>query len=258
MGRNTRMAIRTFLSGIALLLVLLSAAPLCARSKKEADAKITIIDSGTFDIMVSGRKVGTESFTIKQLPDVNVAASEIRIDEAGNKAQQTSEFRLTSAGELRRYEWHEIAPGKGEIVLEPQDEFLVEHITPGDKERDKKIDQSFLMSASTLVLDDFFFSQREILAWRYLASTCKVEEGQNRCLKQKSQFGIIIPRQHVSSMVSVEYVSHETIALHGQPVESNHFRLSSEDAADWELWLDNSQKLVRILIPMMNTEVVRE
>jgi hypothetical protein len=38
----------------------------------------------------------------------------------------------------------------------------------------------------------------------------------------------------------------------------SHFRLTAEDADDWDLWLDSNQKLVRILIPSSHTEVVRE
>ena len=119
-----------------------------------------MVDSGTFSILIDGRKVGTETFTIRQSAESSIASSEIKIDDGTSKARQTSEFRISPKGELQRYEWHELAPEKSEIVVEPQEEFLVEHIT---SEKDKKFDQPFLVPATTLVLDDFFFSHREIL-----------------------------------------------------------------------------------------------
>ncbi len=218
-------------------------------------AQGTTVDAGTFSILIGGRKVGSETFTIKQSAEASVASSEIRIDDGNTKARQTSEYRLSRKGELLRYEWHELAPEKNEIVVEPQDEFLVEHIT---NEKDKKFDQPFLMPATTLVLDDFFFSQREILTWRYLASICKAVNGVTQCASQKSQFGVIVPRQHTSIVVAIEYIGRERAPLHGSEAEVNHYRITSEETADWDLWFDSHQKLVRILIPATKTEVVRD
>jgi hypothetical protein len=235
------------------LLALALAAPLCARSKTEQAA--TTVDSGTFSILIGGRKVGAETFSIQQSPTVSIARSEIKIDDGGSKARQTSELRLTPKGELQRYEWHELSPEKSEIVVEPQEDFLVERIT---SEKDKKFEQPFLVPPTTLVLDDFFFSHWEILTWRYLATICKAVNGATQCLPQKSQFGVIVPRQHASVVVSIEFVGRERLPVHGSETELSHYRITSEDAADWDLWFDGNQKLVRILIPATKTEVVRD
>lgn len=250
MGQRT--AVKSF-AGLLLVLAL-AVAPASARSKG-TEQKAKLVDSGTFTIQIAGRKVGTETFTIKQLPDVNIAASEIKIEDNTGKARQSCELRLTSKGELQHYEWHELSPGKGEIVVEPKDDFIVEHIS-GDK--DKKFEQPFLLPPTTPILDDFFFSQREILLWRYLASICRPVNGVNRCSSQKTQFGVIIPRQHLSSVVVMEYIGRESVPIHGAEQDLSHFRISSEDFDPWDLWVDSNQKLVRILIPSTNTEVVRE
>lgn len=252
MGQRTRLAINIFRTGLLVFLALCLSAPVQARSKP---AESGVVDSGTFSILISGRKVGSESFTVRQLADVSIASAEIRIEEGENKSHQTSEVRLSPSGELRRYEWHEVAPGKAEVVVEPQEGFLIEHMM-GDK--GKKVDQPFMMPTSTMVLDDFFFSQREILAWRYLASICKPVNGETQCAQQKSRFGVIIPHQHTSAVVAIEYIGRENVSLQGTQLQLEHFRLSSEDTADWELFLDSRQRLVRILIPAMNTEVVRD
>jgi hypothetical protein len=235
------------------LLALALAAPLYAREK--TDQAATTVDSGTFSILIGGRKVGAETFSIKQSASVSIAKSEIKIDDGGSKARQTSELRLSPKGELQRYEWHELSPGKSEIVVEPQEEFFVEHIT---SENDKKFEQLLLVPPTTLVLDDFFFSHWEILTWRYLASICKAVNGATQCSPQKSQFGVIVPRQHASIVVSIEFIGRDRMSIHGSETELSHYRISSEEAADWDLWLDGNQKLVRILIPATKTEVVRD
>jgi hypothetical protein len=259
MGQRTRAAIRAvrirlFGLGLLLILTLAASSPASARSKG-AEQGSKVVDSGTFSILIDGRKVGTETFSIRQLPDVSIASSEIKIDDGTHKARQTSEFRLTPHGELQRYEWRELAPGKSEIVVESKDEFLVEHIT---SEKDKKFEQPFLLPASTLILDDFFFSHREILIWRYLASICKPVNGVTQCASQKSQFGVIVPRQHASSVISIEYVGRDSVPFHGGQPELSHFRLTSDDFDVWDLWLDDNKKLVRILIASTKTEVVRD
>ena len=246
---------RFVLLNLLLILQLGAVSPLCAREKPkkpERPGPGTVVDAGTFTILVGGRRVGSETFSIRQSDQGSVASSEIRIEEASGGARQTSELRLGPGGQLRRYEWRALAPEKAEIVVEPKDEFLLERIT----ERDKRLEQPFLMPSSSSVLDDFFFSQREILLWRYLATVCKPVSGQLQCASQKTQFGAIVPRQRASSMVSVQFVGRDQLTLHGQTLELSHFRLTDTD--DWDLWLDASQKLVRILIPSLQTEVLRE
>jgi hypothetical protein len=239
------------LSLLLLALALAAPSPVCARPKAQG----TTVDSGIFSILIDGRKVGTETFTIKQSSEASIASSEIKIDDGGSKARQTSEYRIGPKGELQHYEWHELTPERSEIVVEPQDEFLVEHIT---NEKDKKFDQPFLLPVTTLVLDDFFFSQREIFTWRYLASICKPVNGVTQCASQKSQFGVIVPREHTSIVVSIEYIGREHIPIHGNELELSHYRITSDETADWDLWFDSNQKLVRILIPATKTEVVRD
>jgi hypothetical protein len=252
MNQRTRAAISWLSLG---LLGLALGAPSQVYGRPKMKPGETTVDSGTFSILIDGRKVGTETFTIKQSSAASIASSEIKIDDGSSQARQTSEFRFSPKGELQHYEWHELTPEKSEIIVEPEDEFLIEHIT---SEKEKKFDQPFLMPTTTLVLDDFFFSHREILIWRYLASICKAVNGVNQCTPQKSQFGVIVPRQHTSMAVSIEYLGCEHAPIHGKELELSHYRITSDESADWDLWFDGNQKLVRILIPAIKTEVVRD
>ena len=227
--------------------------PVFAGSKKTAPAT-RVVDSGTFGIFVNGRRVASEVFQIDQQPDMSVAKSELKLADSKEPAQ-TAELQLTPSGDLRRYEWKELSPEKAVTVVEPQNDFLVEHVT-GTEPAVKPIEQPYILPASTLIVDDYFFSHREILAWRYLAG-CTPEPGKG-CKLTKQQFGVLVPRQRAPIMVSIEYAGREKISLKGQEVELDRFDLTA-DGNDWAMWLNPSDhKLMRILIAADNTEVVRD
>ena len=116
----------------------------------------------------------------------------------------------------------------------------------------------FLLPLSTSVLDDYFFIHREILVWKYLATGCRQDKGQVTCPQnQQVKFGAINPHQRSSLLVSMAFTGKEKTPVNGVERELNHFLLKS-DAGDWSLWLDDQFKLVRILVPGDNTEVVRD
>lgn len=220
---------------------------------KKAD-KPHVVDSGSFGVFINGKRVATEKFQIEQRGEDSVASSEFKAEDTSGKAIQKAELQMASNGDLRRYTWRELDPGKAQQVVEPSDQFLIEHITPNPP--DKPQDHPFLLPISTMVLDDYFFSHREILAWRYLAQACggTISSG---CKMTKTQFGVIIPRQRTSVMVSIEYAGKENVTLRGAARELDRFNLTTE-GDEWALYLDENLKVLRIFIPSENTEVVRD
>lgn len=221
---------------------------------KDKDAPTQLIDSGSFGVFKNGQRVATETFSIKQGPAGSVVTSEFqgKLDNA----IQDSELQLNSAGELQKYEWKELSPGKAEAVVSPNDNFMVERITlnPGDKASE----QPFMLPASTSILDDYFFVQREILVWKYLATGCRQQNGQVQCAaNQKTQFGTLDPHQKSSMPVSVEFSGKDKIPVRGVDRELNRFTLKTEEG-DWSLWLDDQFKLIRIFVPGENTEIIRD
>jgi hypothetical protein len=107
---------------------------------------------------------------MEQLPDYSVAKAEIKVDDGQTKSVQNSEMQIKPNGDLRSYTWRSTSPQREENSVEPGDQLLTEHIVPADS---KKIDLPHILPPSTIILDDNFFSQREILLWRYLATGCK-------------------------------------------------------------------------------------
>jgi hypothetical protein len=241
---------------VALILSLTLALPSFAGDKKKeqkkTDQAATIIDSGSFGVFVSGRRVATETFTVKQLVDSSVTTSDIKLE--GSKEVQHSELQLTPRGDLIRYDWKESGgQEKGETSVEPAQQFLMQKV----KANDKYTEQPYLMPNSSAVLDDYFFSHRELLLWRYLGSGCLPKSGQQGCELQKAQYGFVVPRQRSSGMATLNYLGKETVQIHGVIKELDKFSMTS-DFGDWALYLDENKKMVRVLVLGESTEVIRD
>jgi len=235
-------------------LLLLSA--VVASPAKDKQPAYQNVDAGSFGVFMNGHRVATEKFSIQQSASGSVATSEFKTDIATAPALQTSELELAPNGDLRKYEWKEVSPGKARAVITPNDNLLVERST--NTPQDKEEEHPFLLPLSTSVLDDYFFIHREILVWKYLATGCRQDKGQVTCPQnQQVKFGAINPHQRSSLLVSMAFTGKEKTPVNGVERELNHFLLKS-DAGDWSLWLDDQFKLVRILVPGDNTEVVRD
>jgi hypothetical protein len=239
-------------ASIAIALLVISCVVAAAKDK---DPVAQMVDSGSFGVFMNGRRVATETFSIKQGPKGSDVKSEFKADVASDSAVQDSDLQLNAAGELEKYEWKEVSPGKTQAVVLPNDNFLVERVTVNPT--DKPQEQPFMLPASTSILDNYFFVQREVLVWKYLAISCKQEKGQLQCLaNQKTQFGTLNPHERSSMAVSMEFSGKDKIPIRGVVRELDKFTLKTE-GGDWSLWLDDL-KLVRILIASDNTEVLRD
>lgn len=236
------------------LVALLASSLFCFSADKKVPANV--VDSGSFGIFVQGRRVGTEKFEIAQAIDGNVTRAELKVEDGGHKALQRSELQLTTTGELRHYSWNEISPEKAEMTIDPDAQFLMAHITATGQP--KPVEQPFILPSTTAIMEDYFFSHRELLAWRYLGAGCSQKNpGQTECKLTKSEFGVLIPRQRSAVLVTLEYVGKEKVSIRGQEVELDRFNLQG-DGIDWAMWLDSAHKLQRVLIASDATEVVRD
>lgn len=225
-------------------------------SGKDKDSPDQVVDSGSFGVFMNGRRIATETFSIHQTGAGSSITSEFKSEAGADKAEQTSDLELNSAGELKKYEWKEVSPGQSQAVVVPNESFLTERFSNSPQE--KAHEQPFLMPASTSILDDYFFIQREVLAWKFLATSCKQEKSELKCpVKQRTQFGTLNPHARASMPVSVEFAGREKVSIRGAERQLNRLDLKS-DSGDWTLWLDDQFKVQRILIPGDNTEVVRD
>lgn len=232
---------------------LASAAPMPKEKEKEHEGKQ--VDSGSFGVFQNGHRVGTETFSIYQTGNGSVIRSEFKTENAPTQDVQTSELQLTASGDLRRYEWKELSPDKAQSEVVPNEDFLNQKWSVGEE---KEHEQPYLMPPSTNILDDYFFIQREVLAWRFLAAACKQDKGQVQCPpRQRAQFGTLNPHQHASAPLSAESLGREKVNLKSGQQELNKLELKN-DAGTWQLWLDDQWKVMRISIMGENTVVDRD
>lgn len=227
-----------------------------AATDKQKEAAPQNVDSGSFGVFLRGQRVGTETFSIQQQSSGSVVTSEFKTEGSSEKAVQTSQLELMQNGDLRKYEWKELSPGKAQAVVMPNDNLLVERSTANPQ--DKQQEFPFLLPASTNILDDYFFVHREVLAWKYLATGCRQEKGQVQCQpNQRTSFGTLNPHARASSLVSLEFVKRESVAVRGVTRDLIRLTLRGE-GFEWTLWLDDQFKLIRIVIPGEETEMVRD
>lgn len=239
-----------------ILTIVASALPTPKDKEKEKEHEGQKVDAGSFGVFMGTHRVGTETFSIYQNSNGSVIESEFKTEGSADQAAQSSEMHLTASGEIRRYEWKELSPGKARLLIVPNDQFLTQRWSAGPQE--KEHEQPYLLPPSTSILDDYFFVHREVLAWKFLASACKQEKGQVQCpVKQRAQFGTLNPHQHSSAPAAMEFLGREKVTLKGAEQELNKVELKGEGST-WQLWLDDKFMVQRISVVGENTEVVRD
>lgn len=214
------------------------------------------VDSGTFAIFTNGRRVATETFSVQEVAGGSQISAQVKT-EGSETPTQSSELRISAAGDLVRYEWRDLSGSKASLVVTPNDQFLIERVTTSSGE--KPAEQPFLMPSSTMVLDNNFFVQRQLLVWRYLGSSCKQDGGKLQCPLSPADFGVLVPQDRTSMRVSLQVIGREKVKVNA--AERDLLRLDlKEDNAQWSIWIDdqNAFKVMRIVIGGANTEVVRE
>src|SRR6202167_267822 len=213
-----------------------------------------MVDSGSFGVFVKGQRVLTETFSVQQENGISTVKSRLKGTGASDSAVQSSELQMTGTAELVKYEWSD---SNGSLMVTPNNDFLLEKITAGTSS--KPAEQPFLMPSTSAILDNNFFVHREVLAWRYLQTNCGSESGELRCKKDPGEFGVLVPQDRTSMRVRLELVGREKVNIRGTPRELLRLDLKGE-AFSWALWVDDKDqfKLMRVLIPDDNTEVVRD
>ena len=254
------MKFATRMRGAAILILacsfsLIPGAYAADKKDKTKPAPGQTVDSGSFGVFIKGQRVATETFKIEQQNGASTVKSQLKATSAADAPSQKSELDMTSNGELRSYEWSQASGAS--LSVSPSNDFLMERVTAGGA--GKPAEQPFLMPSTTAILDNNFFVQREVLAWRYLGAACKPEGGSLKCQQGAAQFGALVPQDHISISVRMELVGREKITIRGAERDLLRLNLTGEDF-EWALWVDDHDqfKLIRVAIPADNTEVVRD
>jgi hypothetical protein len=213
-----------------------------------------VVDSGSFGIVVRGQRVATETFKMEQAKGVNVASAQLQMLD-GTKATQLAQMELLPTGALRKYTWRETNPGKAQVIVEPQDEtFLVVHSF--DTEGAAAKDATQPLSPLTAILDDNFFSQLQLLAWRYLATGCTAQsDGSSKCELREQKFPVFNPRQQLAQTVTMSFLGTQKLKFKSGEKTCKIIKIAAE-AGDWMMWMDEQNRLEKIVAE--NVEVLRD
>ncbi len=250
--------------------MLLAANALIAGDKdKQPAGKLEprVVDSGSFGIYLDGKRVGTETFKIEQRSEYSIVTAQLKVDDGKTQAEQTAEMQVNPNGDLRSYTWRSTVPVHEEASVEPNDQLLMEHLVPADQ---KKIDLPHILPLSTSILDDNFFSQREVLVWRYLATACAVQNNRLSC--GPGNYGVLVPQQHSAYNATVELQGLEKVQVKaGDQRQLNKIVLKTADPQrlvvmntdkgadpEWVIWVDDQYKVIKISIPGSRVEVIRD
>jgi hypothetical protein len=225
------------------------------KKDKPKPAANQAVDSGSFGVFIKGQRVVTETFKIEQINGESIIKSQLKETSGDNPASQKSDLAITANGELLHYEWSQAAGGS--LTVLPNNEFLMEKISTSPN--GKAAEQPFLMPNTSVILDNNFFIQREVLIWRYLAAYCKSESGNWKCQQGGGEFGALVPQDRTSMRIKIEVVGKEKTMIRGAERDLLRLNLTSE-SFEWALWVDDQDqfKLMKVAIPADNTEVIRD
>jgi hypothetical protein len=197
-------------------------------------------DKGKFKILVNGQQAGTEEFALSANSGNWVARGNAEIQTPQGAAHVTGNLELRPDGAPVRYEWTMQGAKKAASTIvfngaTANVELRMEGARPYTQ-------QFTFNSDRVIVLDNNMYDQYAILARLY-----------DWDKKGAQTFSVIVPQEMTPGSVTVESLGKQD-AGNGEKLEQ--LRVKTEDI-EINLFLDG-QRLVRIVSPSANAEIIRE
>jgi len=231
----------TFFAGAATFLVALShtSAGAVGSSPATKTPPVFAADKGKLRILVNGQQVGKEDFEISPSHGNWIArgSSEVQAEDRVTHISGTLELRAD--GTPVRYQWATQGAKKASATIEfsgttASIELRLEGAQPFTQ-------QFSFSSPRVVILDDNLYHQYALLARLYDSET-----------KGAQAFSVLVPQEMTPGTVTVESLGSQSFG--GKKVEE--LRVLTEDL-ELDLFLDG-KRLVRIVAPASNAEIVRE
>ena len=197
-------------------------------------------DKGKFKILVNGQPAGTEEFSLSANGGNWVARGNAEIQTPQGAAHVTGNLELRPDGAPVRYEWTMQGAKKAASTIvfngaTANVELRMEGARPYTQ-------QFTFNSDRVVVLDNNMYDQYAILARLY-----------DWDKKGTQTFSVIVPQEMTPGSVTVESLGKQDS---GNGEKFEQLRVKTEDI-EISLFLDG-QRLVRIVSPSANAEIVRE
>ncbi len=197
-------------------------------------------DKGKFKILVNGQPAGTEEFSLSANGGNWVARGNAEIQTPQGAAHVTGNLELRPDGAPVRYEWNMQGAKKAASTIvfngaTANVELRMEGARPYTQ-------QFTFNSDRVIVLDNNMYDQYAILARLY-----------DWDKKGAQTFSVIVPQEMTPGSVTVESLGKQDT---GSGAKLEQLRVKTEDI-EINLFLDG-QRLVRIVSPSANAEIIRE
>jgi hypothetical protein len=212
-----------------------------AASPTSPAGSVLAADKGKFRILVNGQEAGTEEFEIAPSHDAWVAHGVTELRSAqGPAIRVTGTLRLAADGTPLSYEWSTEGPKKAAATIQFQGSSAnIELRLPGSH----PFNQQFTFSSPrVVVLDNNLYHQYAVLARLYDWEK-----------KGSQTISVLVPQSMTPGTVNVESVGLQA-AEDGKKFQE--LRVRTEDL-EVNLFLDGD-KLMRIVVPASNAEIIRE
>jgi hypothetical protein len=198
-------------------------------------------DKGRFRISVNGQPIGTEEFEIRPNGDHWVAQGTTELKPAqGAATRVTSRLTLQADGTPASYNWSTEGAKKAsaDIAFQGNVATIVLRV-----EGAKPFTQQFTFSSPQIVvLDNNAYNQYAILARLY-----------DREKMGAQTFSVLVPQEMTPGSVTVDSLGEITAGS----AKFEELRVKTADL-EVDLYLDTSHRLMRLVAPSSNAEVVRE
>jgi hypothetical protein len=204
---------------------------------------VGVADHGTYVVSVGGHRVGTEKFEITSTPEKIEAKAEIdlHVAQQGKRVDFRIFPHLVLNPELNplTYTWDQKGAQPAQLEVDFRSspaKIRYRTVTGEDDQRD------FALPKDVVVLDDNVVHHYQLAVNRYHLTP-----------GGKQTFQAFIPQEAAPGVLTFEDAGTESIG--GATL---HHLVVSTELARIELWVDQQQRLQRILIPEIQFEAVRK
>ena len=227
--------------------MLLPCTLLLRAGQENSPATPSVDDHGTFVLSASGRKFGTEKFSIRSSQDKIEAEAEIQLSESdsGHTASIQTYPKLVLDRNLipQTYLWSTKGPQQYNLVVDFTGDIAKSQLHRPDGKDDIR---EFNLPKDVVVLDNNVIHHYQLLAGRFFQAS-----------GGKQAFQAYIPQDAVPGLVTVQDAGMESIDFRGKPETFRHLVVLT-DNAEIDMWLDAQNHLQRLLFPSAKGEAVRQ
>lgn len=222
------------------LLLLLATLPLAAAQPAAAQAGSS--DRGTFDVLVGGRRVGSEEFAIQQTGAGEsaeiVANARVSVQLPTGTLELSPRLRTSGlSDQLVNYQVDVGGSSPRKIVgTAGSGRFSARIVTPSGEEL-----REYVASNGAIVLDDG-------VAHHYYFLARRVRSG---------RVPILIPRENRQVMATVSSRGEERVQIGGGTATLYHIVIEPQGGEERHVWVDALSRVIRVEIPARDYAAVR-